>query len=513
MTEAREETGAGLQEALDALAGRLGVGITIDGPDGQLLAYSSQPDSGATDEARLAAILRRHVEPEVRAWEEAALREADPRHRAVRVPANPQLGMAARVCVPLRRRGRPVGSLWVIDDGLDETGLAALNRDAPRIAALLSRSPAAPTPAPAAWNRDRLVRAAYEEGSAQARDDLLHAVPTLLDGPVQVLAAVATGAGHTGAGAGRGTEAGAAVATAAGSAGAGAGGGTSAAAGAGAAGAGARSARSAAQPGGARPWTAAEYTALAACVGPVLRAHPTFVGTHVAPTHLLVVARRPSSAAGDEQFARLVADLELVVGRVARDVRIGLADPAPFAESAAVARRQALFAAETAALDPAVASPAPFARLGVHRLLARADPPPGTLARQPRPDRHARLGPVDPLGSVDSLEPPGSPGSPGSLDPLDVLDPLGPLDPTAPIAALEAAGESGAMLLATLEAYLDAAGDVQAVAARLGLHRSSLYYRLDRATDLLSADLSHGPTRLALHLACKARRVRRRTLT
>ena len=107
MDQTREDTGAGLQEALDALAGRLGVGITIDGPDGQLLAYSSQPVSGATDEARLAAILRRHVEPEVRAWEEAALREADPRQPSVRVPANRQLGMAARVCVLLRRRGRP----------------------------------------------------------------------------------------------------------------------------------------------------------------------------------------------------------------------------------------------------------------------------------------------------------------------------------------------------------------------------------------------------------------------
>ena len=452
MDQTREDTGAGLQEALDALAGRLGVGITIDGPDGQVLAHSSQPVSGATAEARLAALLRRHVEPEVRAWEEAALREADPRQPSVRVPANRQLGMAARVCVLLRRRGRPVGSLWVIDDGLDETHLEALNRGAPRIAELLSRSPATPTPAPAPWTRDRLVRTAYEEGSAQARDDLLHAVPTLLDGHVQVLAAVAAGAGS-----------GPPSATSAPGAAAGV--------------AGAADAR--AQSGGARPWPAAEYTALAASVGPVLRAHPTFVGAHVAPTHLLVVVRRPlpSSEAEDEQFARLVTDLELVVGRMARDVRIGLADPAPLAESAAVARRQALFAAEIAALDPAVASPASFARLGVHRLLARADSPPG------------------------------------SPSPLGPLDPIDPLDPTAPIAALEAAGESGAMLLATLEAYLDAAGDVQAVAARLGLHRSSLYYRLDRAADLLGADLSDGPTRLALHLACTARRVRRRTLT
>jgi DNA-binding PucR family transcriptional regulator len=69
------------------------------------------------------------------------------------------------------------------------------------------------------------------------------------------------------------------------------------------------------------------------------------------------------------------------------------------------------------------------------------------------------------------------------------------------------------MLLETLETYLDLAGDVQKVAARLRLHRSSLYYRLDRLTQLVAADLSDGMTRLDLHVALKQRRVRRRTLT
>jgi DNA-binding PucR family transcriptional regulator len=67
------------------------------------------------------------------------------------------------------------------------------------------------------------------------------------------------------------------------------------------------------------------------------------------------------------------------------------------------------------------------------------------------------------------------------------------------------------MLLQTLETYLDLAGDVQRTAARLNLHRSSLYYRLDRIAGLLASDLSSGFVRLELHLALKSRRAARRT--
>ena len=63
-----------------------------------------------------------------------------------------------------------------------------------------------------------------------------------------------------------------------------------------------------------------------------------------------------------------------------------------------------------------------------------------------------------------------------------------------------------------METYLDLAGDVQAVANRLNLHRSSLYYRLDRITRIACVDLADGLVRLELHLALKARRARRRTL-
>ena len=44
----------------------------------------------------------------------------------------------------------------------------------------------------------------------------------------------------------------------------------------------------------------------------------------------------------------------------------------------------------------------------------------------------------------------------------------------------------------------------------LNLHRSSLYYRLDRIAQLLGSDLSDGLVRLDLHLALKSRRLHQR---
>jgi hypothetical protein len=58
-------------------------------------------------------------------------------------------------------------------------------------------------------------------------------------------------------------------------------------------------------------------------------------------------------------------------------------------------------------------------------------------------------------------------------------------------------------LLATLEMYLDLAGNVPLAAQRLHLHRASLYYRLHRVEQLLQADLRDGHQRLCLHMAFK----------
>lgn len=59
-------------------------------------------------------------------------------------------------------------------------------------------------------------------------------------------------------------------------------------------------------------------------------------------------------------------------------------------------------------------------------------------------------------------------------------------------------------LLDTLAAYLDHESGIQATADTLGLHRNTVSQRVQRAQELVGADLSSPETRLALHLACRA---------
>ena len=63
-------------------------------------------------------------------------------------------------------------------------------------------------------------------------------------------------------------------------------------------------------------------------------------------------------------------------------------------------------------------------------------------------------------------------------------------------------------LTATLESFLEHAGNVQAVAAERFVHRTNIYHRLRRIESTLSVDLGRGHDRLALHMALIAWRVR-----
>ena len=62
-------------------------------------------------------------------------------------------------------------------------------------------------------------------------------------------------------------------------------------------------------------------------------------------------------------------------------------------------------------------------------------------------------------------------------------------------------------LLETLETYLDLAGSAVATSRALRLHRTSLYYRLQRLEELARTDLKDGGERLALHLSLKLARL------
>lgn len=62
-------------------------------------------------------------------------------------------------------------------------------------------------------------------------------------------------------------------------------------------------------------------------------------------------------------------------------------------------------------------------------------------------------------------------------------------------------------LLATAETYLDVAGDSRLAATRLHIHRTTLYYRLQRISEITGLDLTNGEHRLTLHLGIKLRRL------
>ena len=63
--------------------------------------------------------------------------------------------------------------------------------------------------------------------------------------------------------------------------------------------------------------------------------------------------------------------------------------------------------------------------------------------------------------------------------------------------------ERTGMYEATIRTYLDCGANAQQAAAQLHIHRTTLYWRLARVTDLLAVDLSRGDDRLKLHLALK----------
>ncbi|GAA3103139.1 PucR family transcriptional regulator [Streptosporangium carneum] len=127
--------GDDVQDLLDSLAVAVGRGMAVDDSEGQVVAHSVH--HGEVDRVRAQAILSRSVPSEVRAWQEA--HGVATIRVPVRVPANPALGMAARLCVPLIHQERRVGLLWIIEgEGpLSPEEEARAVRDAAAIAALL----------------------------------------------------------------------------------------------------------------------------------------------------------------------------------------------------------------------------------------------------------------------------------------------------------------------------------------------------------------------------------------
>ncbi|HEY7596884.1 MAG TPA: helix-turn-helix domain-containing protein [Actinophytocola sp.] len=135
---------------------------------------------------------------------------------------------------------------------------------------------------------------------------------------------------------------------------------------------------------------------------------------------------------------------------------VGAGGPRALAD-AAESYREALHAAEVALRVPGYGPAASWSSLGVYRMLSTA---PSALPAQLHPGLERLL--ADPASRS---------------------------------------------LVETLETYLDLAGSVVATARTLRLHRTSLYYRLQRVEQLAGTDLHDGDERLMLHLSLKMARL------
>jgi len=111
-----------VEQLVEGVAARLGRGLSLEDLDGVLLAYSSNQSDA--DRVRVNFLLSKRVPLDVSAWQlshgiAAAV-------RPVVVPANEELGMLGRVCVPLMVRGFRVGYLWVQQDAAEQSPTAIL---------------------------------------------------------------------------------------------------------------------------------------------------------------------------------------------------------------------------------------------------------------------------------------------------------------------------------------------------------------------------------------------------
>ena len=118
-----------VEQLVERVALRLGRGLSLEDLDGLLLAYSS--NQSHADRVRVNFLLSKRVPADVIAWQLShGIATAV---RPVVVPANEDLGMLGRVCVPLLVRGFRVGYLWVQLDA-EEPGGATVLAELPEVA-------------------------------------------------------------------------------------------------------------------------------------------------------------------------------------------------------------------------------------------------------------------------------------------------------------------------------------------------------------------------------------------
>ncbi len=126
-----------LQEIADEASRILGADITIEDREFNLVAFGTQRED--VDAVRQASILRRQSTRDIRDWfEQFGITDtAGP----LRTPADVQLGIRSRLCVPARWRGVTYGYIWAINDtvGLDDPSVATVAQLAEHAASFLAQ--------------------------------------------------------------------------------------------------------------------------------------------------------------------------------------------------------------------------------------------------------------------------------------------------------------------------------------------------------------------------------------
>ena len=160
----------GVEQLVEQVAQKLGRGLSLEDLDGVLLAYSS--NQSHADRVRVNFLLSKKVPADVSAWQLShGIATAV---RPVVVPANQDLGMLGRVCVPLMVRGFRVGYLWVQQDSADEnptailTQLPAVNHELETLSGLLLDSNTAESEFRRGREREFLAACAGEPNAVAA---------------------------------------------------------------------------------------------------------------------------------------------------------------------------------------------------------------------------------------------------------------------------------------------------------------------------------------------------------
>ncbi|MFC0534249.1 PucR family transcriptional regulator [Phytohabitans kaempferiae] len=126
-----------LDDLVDEMAVLLGAPCTLEDADFNVLGYSGQSD---VDAVRQRSILERRATSQVRDWFHAqGIRTST---TPIRTPADPDLGISARLCIPARHLNRVQGYFWLLDpdEAISEHDWPAATRIAEIAALLLSQS-------------------------------------------------------------------------------------------------------------------------------------------------------------------------------------------------------------------------------------------------------------------------------------------------------------------------------------------------------------------------------------